>query len=85
MATTDTTTIRVSTRTRDRLRDLAKRRGEAAGDVIAELVEAADEEAQLAEMEESFERLAGDARTLAAYRAESGELEGTFDAPAPGW
>jgi predicted DNA-binding protein len=48
MAATDTTTIRVSTHTRDRLKALASRRGEPAGDVIAELVDAADEETMLA-------------------------------------
>jgi predicted DNA-binding protein len=85
MAATDTTTIRVSTRTRDRLKALATRRGEPAGDVIAELVDAADEEALLAEVEGFFERLAADPDALAAYRAEARELEGAFDAPTPEW
>jgi predicted DNA-binding protein len=85
MAATDTTTIRVSTRTRDRLKALATRRGEPAGDVIAELVDAADEEALLAEVEASFERLAADPDALAAYRAEARGLEGAFDAPTPEW
>ena len=85
MAATDTTTIRVSTRTRDRLKALAIRRGEPAGDVVAELVDAADEEVLLAEVEVFFERLAADPDALAAYRAEGGELEGAFDAPTPEW
>ena len=83
MAATDTTTIRVSTRTRERLKALATRRGEAAGDVVAKLVDAADEEAMLAEVEAFFERLAEDSAGLAAYRAESSELEGAFGAPTP--
>lgn len=85
MAATDTTTIRVSTRTRDRLKALAARRGEPAGDVIAELVDAADEEVLLAGIEASFERLAADPDALAAYRAETRDLGGAFDAPTPEW
>jgi predicted DNA-binding protein len=55
MAAADTTTIRVSTRTRDRLKALATSRGEPAGDVVAKLVDAADEEATPAEIEASPE------------------------------
>jgi hypothetical protein len=84
MAATDTTTIRVSTDTRDLLRRLAARRGEPAGEVIAKLVAAADEEAMLKEVEESFQRLAEDPKALASYRAENDDLAG-FDAPAPEW
>jgi hypothetical protein len=84
MAATDTTTIRVSTRTRDLLKALAARRREPAGDVIAKLVAAADEQAMLAEVETSFSRLSEDPAVLAAYRAESTELEG-FEAPTPEW
>ncbi|HEX4306716.1 MAG TPA: hypothetical protein VHZ54_11795 [Solirubrobacterales bacterium] len=85
MAAVDTTTIRVSTDTRDLLRRLAARRGEPAGEVIAKLVAAADEEALLAEAEASFERLAEDPEALAAYRGEKDNLEGAFDAPTPEW
>jgi 23S rRNA U2552 (ribose-2'-O)-methylase RlmE/FtsJ len=85
MAATDTTTIRISTRTRDRLKALAARRGEPAGEVVAKLVGAADEEAMLAEVAAGFEKLAGDPETLAAYRAESREIESAFDAPTPEW
>lgn len=85
MATADTTTIRVPTQTRDRLKALAARRGEPAGDVVAKLVSAADEEALLDEIEAGFERLAGDPKALAAYRAESREIEAAFEAPAPEW
>jgi predicted DNA-binding protein len=84
MAATDTTTIRVPTETRDRLKALAARRGEPASEVVAKLVSAADEEAMLAEIEAGFERLASDPEALAAYRAESSEIE-AFDAPAPEW
>jgi predicted DNA-binding protein len=85
MAATATTTIRVPTETRDRLKALALRRGEPAGEVVAKLVNAADEEAMLAEIAVGFEELASDPKALAAYRAESEELESGFDAPAPEW
>jgi predicted DNA-binding protein len=81
----DTTTIRVPIQTRDRLKALAERRGEPAGEVVAKLVSAADEEATLAEVAAGFERLASDPKALAAYRAESQEIESAFDAPAPEW
>jgi predicted transcriptional regulator len=85
MAAADTTTIRVPVETRDRLNTLASRRGEAAGEVVAKLVNAADEEAILAEGAAGFEALARDSGALAAYRAESAELESGFEAPAPEW
>lgn len=85
MATADTTTIRVPTQTRDRLKALATRRGEPAGDIVAKLVSAADEEALLDEIEAGFERLAGAPAALAAYRAESHEIEAAYEAPAPEW
>jgi predicted DNA-binding protein len=76
------TTIRVPLETRDRLNALARRRGTAAGELVAELVREADERALLADAEESWARLASDPEALAAYRAESGELAG-FDAGLP--
>ena len=85
MASKDTTTIRVPTETRDRLNALAARRGEPAGEIVSKLVSAADEDAMLAEIQAGFENLAGDPEALAAYRAESEELESGFDAPAPEW
>jgi 23S rRNA U2552 (ribose-2'-O)-methylase RlmE/FtsJ len=85
MAATDTTTIRVPIQTRDRLKALAARRGEPAGEVVAKLVSAADEEAMLAEVAAGFEKLAGDPEALAAYRAESREIESAFDAAMPEW
>lgn len=85
MAATDSTTIRVPTETRDRLKALAARRGESASEVVVKLVSAADEEAMLAEVATGFEKLAGDPKALAAYRAESREIESAFDAPAPEW
>jgi predicted DNA-binding protein len=84
MATTETTTIRVPTQTRDQLKTLAKRRGESATDVVSKLVAAADEETLLAEAAEGFERLAASPEALAAYRTESAVLEG-FGAPTPEW
>lgn len=85
MASVDTTTIRVPTETRDRLKAISRRRGEPAGEVVADLVRAADEEELLAEMGAGFERLAADSDALAAYRAESAEIESGFEAPAPEW
>lgn len=85
MAATNTTTIRVPTQTRDRLKALAARRGEPAGEVVAKLVSAADEEAMLAEIEAGFEKLASDPEALAVYRAESREIEATSDASTPEW
>jgi hypothetical protein len=85
MGAADTTTIRVATQTRDRLKALAARRGEPAGDVVAKLVSAADEEALLDEIEAGFEKLAGDPEALAAYRAESRAIESAFEAPSPEW
>lgn len=78
----DTTTIRVSSETRDRLNALARRRGVPASELVTELVGEADERALLAEAEEGWERLAADQETLAAYRAETAELQG-FDAALP--
>jgi predicted DNA-binding protein len=77
-----TTTIRVPSETRDRLNALAKRRGAPAGEIVAELVREADDRALLADAEESWLRLAADPRALAAYRAESSQLQG-FEATAP--
>ena len=85
MAATDTTTIRVPTETRDQLNSLAARRGEPAGEVVAKLVSAADEDAMLAEVAAGFEKIAADPGALSAYRAESEGLESGFGASAPEW
>jgi predicted DNA-binding protein len=85
MATADTTTIRIPTQTRDRLKVLAARRGESAGDLVSELVDAADEQAMLDEIEAGFEKIARDPKVLAAYRAESREIEAGFEASTPEW
>lgn len=85
MAATKTTTIRVPTRTRDRLNELAAQRGEPASEVVAKLVDVADEEAMLTEAAAGFERLAGNPEALAAYWAESREIGSGFEAPAPEW
>jgi hypothetical protein len=85
MAATDTTTIRVPIETRDRLNSLAARRGEPAGEVVAKLVGAADEDAMLVEAAAGFEKIADDPEALSAYRAEREELESGFEASAPEW
>lgn len=85
MATADTTTIRVSVQTRDLLKAIAARRGEAASEVVAKLVRAADEQALLADIAAGFEKLASDPKAIAAYRDESREIERGFDSPTPAW
>lgn len=72
----ETTTIRVTTATRDRLNALARRRGAPASQVVDELVREADDRALLAAAEDGWDRMARDARALAAYRAESRDREG---------
>jgi predicted DNA-binding protein len=85
MASANTTTIRVPTETRDRLNVLSRRLGEPAGEVVAELVRAADEKELLAEMGAAFERLAADSTARAAYGEELAEVESGFEASSPGW
>lgn len=80
-----TTTIRVSTETRDRLNALSAREGESAGEVVARLVDAADDDLLLADAEAAFENLARDPHALAAYRSEAREIEGGFAATVPEW
>ena len=77
-----TTTIRVPEETRDRLNALARRRGSTAGEIVADLVRSANEEALLSDAQEGWTRLGGDSELLAAYRAETADLD-AFDAPLP--
>ncbi len=77
-----TTTIRVAQETRDRLNSLAKRRGTPAGEIVAELVREADDQALLDDAEHDWRRLGTDPQALAAYHAETRSLA-TFDASAP--
>jgi predicted DNA-binding protein len=79
-----TTTIRVATDTRDRLNELARRRGEPASEVVAALVREADDRALLAAAYADWERLAGDGDAFAAYQRERVELDG-LDAPLPAY
>lgn len=83
MATT--TTIRVSRATRDLLNALSARRKTSAGETIAELVHAADDDLLLADAQADFERMARDRDRLAAYRAETDEIGDSFAATAPDW
>jgi hypothetical protein len=46
---------------------------------------AADEDAMLAEVTAGFEKLAADPGTLAAYRAESEEIESGFEVSTAAW
>lgn len=77
-----TTTIRVPTETRDRLKDLSRRRGAPAGEIVSELVREADDRALLAAAAEGWERMSSDPVALAAYRADVRELQG-FEASLP--
>lgn len=79
------TTIRVSTDTRDLLKALVARRGGSTGEIVAELVHAADDDLLLADAESAFRDLADDPQMLAAYSSEVSDIEGMFDAPAPTW
>jgi predicted DNA-binding protein len=72
-----TTTIRVAMETRDRLNALARRRGATAGEIVAELVRSADEDALLEAAAEGWRRL-----DVAAYRAETRALA-VFETPPP--
>jgi predicted DNA-binding protein len=79
-----TTTIRVPCDTRNRLNLLARERGASAGEVVADLVREADDRALLAEAEDGWLRLSKDPDAIAAYRAETSELD-AFDARVPGY
>jgi predicted transcriptional regulator len=78
----DTTTIRVTAETRNRLNELARRWGRPAGQVVSALVQEADDRALLAASSEDWQRMTADPAALAAYRAETADLEG-FDARMP--
>lgn len=78
----ETTTIRVLSETRDRLNELARRRGARAGELVDELVREADDRALLAEAAEGWERIAADPAALRAYRAATDDLAG-FEAAPP--
>jgi predicted DNA-binding protein len=77
-----TTTIRVAADTRDRLNEIARRRGEPASEVVAALVREADDRALLAAAFSDWEHLCDDSEAIEAYRAGLRELE-AFDSPAP--
>ncbi|HYM45196.1 MAG TPA: hypothetical protein VES65_03425 [Solirubrobacteraceae bacterium] len=80
-----TTTIRVASETRDRLNALSAREGKPAGEIVAKLVRAADDELLLSDAETAFEGLARDPDALAAYHAEMREIEAGFETSAPEW
>ena len=79
------TTIRVSAATRDRLNALSARSGEPAGDVVAKLVNAADDELLLTDAAAAFDALGCDPRALAAYRGQARDIEDGFAPPTPDW
>jgi hypothetical protein len=75
---TGTTTIRVTTTTRDRLSAIAKRRGKTTGDLLAELAEELDDDALMGSAERSWRSMSNE--ELAEYRQEAEDLE-RFTAP----
>jgi predicted transcriptional regulator len=77
-----TTTIRVETETRDRLNELAGRRRVSAGQIVDELVRAADDRMLLEAAAQDWDRMGADADALATYRAEAEELS-AFDSGLP--
>ncbi len=77
-----TTTIRVATETRDRLNEIARRRGAPASEVVAALVQEADDSALLIAAFEDWERLCDDPGALTAYLTEAHELS-DFEAALP--
>jgi hypothetical protein len=83
MASVATTTIRVSSETRNRLKALSAREGRPAGEIVAELVSAADDERLLRDAESAFALM--EPAALAAYRREAREIETGFGDPAPPW
>ncbi len=83
MASVGTTTIRVSSETRDRLRALSAREGRPAGDIVAELVRAADDDRLLQDAESAFAAMG--VQEVAAYRRETQEIGADFGDPAPPW
>lgn len=77
-----TTTIRVAAETRDLLNAIARRRGEPASEIVAGLVQEADDRALLTAAFEDWERLCDDPEARATYHADVRDL-GSFDAPLP--
>lgn len=78
-----TTTIRVSSETRDRLKALSTREGRPAGEIVADLVNAADDERLLRDAELAFASM--EPAAVAAYRKEAQEIATSFGDPTPPW
>lgn len=64
------------------MNEIARRRGEPASEVVAALVQEADDRALLTAAFDDWERLCSDPDALAAYRAEARELD-AFESPLP--
>ena len=79
-----TTTIRVTAETRDRLNALARARGAPASEVVAALVQEADDRALLEAASEAWARLAADPDARTAYEREARELD-AFGATPPAY
>ena len=76
--TRDTTTVRISRKTHDRLRALAARTGEQLAEVLDRAVEQEERQQFWRQFHEAVERLRANPEQWAAYRAESAELDGTL-------
>lgn len=72
----DAVTIRADRRVRDRLARLAARHGHSLGQELAELVEAAEEDAWWREAEAAWDRLRAEPGAWTDYLAEAEELAG---------
>lgn len=72
----DAVTIRADRRVRDRLARLAARHGHSLGQELAELVEAAEEDAWWREAEAAWDRPRAEPAAWADYLAEAEELAG---------
>ena len=65
-----TTTVRVSTETREAISKLSSARGMSNADLVAQLVALEQERVLLSEMESHFTELASDPEAFEAYQAE---------------
>jgi len=75
---TETTTIRVTKTTRDRLSSIARARGKTTGDLLAEVAAELDDDALLESAERSWHSMSD--QELAGYGREAADL-GQFTAP----
>jgi hypothetical protein len=73
-----TTTIRVRSDTRERLKRLGRDRGLSTPDLLDSLVRSAEDDQLLVEHEAAMDRIMADPEQAAAYRSELGAWDGTL-------